>query len=183
MSIATDLADILRADAELTVLLPGGIFTDPLNPSDPVTKVAWMANPTTGVKRIRPSAVLLEPQEVDSPTNWHSERSFATDLWPELVLYAERSDMPAVFTAADERVMELLHGLPLFTYRTPSGTYGVGVYGNATYSAVEPYATGNADIAATGFRARPMEADELPGDVWTTYRRYRIQMVRHIAGV
>ena len=66
----------------------------------------------------------------------------------------EQRRIAAVLDAADERAMELLHGLRV----------------------------GTADIAATGYRARPLDADELPGDVWTTLRRYRVQMSRHIAG-
>lgn len=153
MSIVTDMISILRADAALATLLPGGIFSDPLSPSDPVTGAAWQANTVTGVKRLKPSLVMLEPQEVDSPVAVNPERRLDYDLWPECYFYAERWDRAATFGPADQRVMELLHGLRL----------------------------GNADISATGYRARPLNAGELPGDVWNIFRRYRVQTVRHIA--
>ena len=155
MTITADLLAILRADAELTALLPGGIFGDALDPDDDVTGAAWQAHPITGVKRLRPAAVLLEPQEVDRPLALNPGRRIDVDLWPELVFYAERGDVPATFGPADERAMELLHGIRV----------------------------GLADVSATGFRARPLNADELPGDIWTTFRRYRVQTVRHIAEV
>lgn len=154
MSIVTEMLAILKADAALVALLPGGIYSDPLSPTDPVTGAAWRAHPITGVKRLLPSIVLLEPQEVDSPVGRNPERRLDSDLWPECYFYAERPQMAATFDPADQRVMELLHKLRI----------------------------GNADIAATGYRARPLRADELPGDVWNTFRRYRVQTVRHIAG-
>jgi hypothetical protein len=153
MSIVDDMLTILRADAELTALLPGGMYSEPLSPKSPVTGTAWAAHSLTGVKRLRPSAVLLEPQEVDSPVGRNPGNRLDTDLWPELVFYAERADMAATFGPADERAMELLHG----QWR------------------------GLAEIKATGFRTRPLEADELSGDVWTVFRRYRVHLVRHIA--
>lgn len=154
MSIVTEMLAILKADAALVALLPGGIFDQPLSPTDPVTGAAWQPHPVTGVKRLKPSLVMLEPQEVDSPVGRNPERRLDVDLWPECYFYAERAQMAATFDLADQRVMELLHGLRI----------------------------GNADIEATGYRARPLRADELPGDVWNTFRRYRVQMVRHIAG-
>ncbi|MGI8404977.1 MAG: hypothetical protein ACR2OE_09490 [Thermomicrobiales bacterium] len=155
MSITTNLIAILNADAALVALLPGGIYSEPLSPKDPVTGAAWQANPMTGVKRLKPALVLLEPQEVDAPLGLNPERRLDVDQWPECYLYAERRDIAATFDPADQRVMELLHGRRI----------------------------GNADISATGYRARPLNADELPGDVWNTFRRYRVQTVRHIAGV
>lgn len=154
MSVTTDLLAILKADAALVALLPGGMYSEPLSPTDPVTGVAWQANAMTGVKRLKPSLVMLEPQEVDSPVGRNPERRLDSDLWPECYFYAERPQVAATFDPADQRVMELLHKIRI----------------------------GNADIEATGYRARPLSADELPGDVWNTFRRYRVQMVRHIAG-
>lgn len=155
MTVTEAMLAILRADAEFVALLPGGIHDRPLDPDDPETGAAWQAHPVTGVKRLLPSAVLLEPQEVDSPIGRNPGRRLDSDLWPELVFYAERADVSATFGAADERGMELLHGQHI----------------------------NNADIMATGYRARPLNADELPGDVWTTFRRYRAQVSRHIARV
>lgn len=152
MDVIAAMLAKLRADAELTSILVGGIFDQPLNPDDPITGQAWQPNPDTGVKRLRPAAVMLIPQEVNHPLALNPERRIDVDLWPELVFYAERGDMADTFDAADQRAMELLH-------RQRVGT---------------------ADIAATGYRARPIDADELPGDVWTTLRRYRVQAVRHI---
>lgn len=154
MTTIDDMLAIIRADAELATLLPGGIHGSPLDPDDPETGQAWRAHPVTGVKRLLPSAVLLEPQEVDSPVGLNPGRRLDSDLWPELYFYAERADMAATFTPADERAMELLHGQRI----------------------------GLADIDATGYRAPPLNADELPGDVWNIFRRYRVQTVRHIAG-
>lgn len=154
MSIVTAMLAILKADAALVALLPGGIYSDPLSPTDPVTGAAWQPNPVTGVKRLKPSLVMLEPQEVDSPVGRNPERRLDVDLWPECYFYAERPQMAATFDPADQRVMELLHEIRI----------------------------GNADIEATGYRARPLNADEVPGDVWNTFRRYRVQTVRHIAG-
>lgn len=154
MSITTDLIAILKADAALVTLLPGGIYSEPLSPTDPVTGAAWQPNPVTGVKRLKPSLVMLQPQEVDAPFGLNPERRLDSDLWPECYIYAERPQMAATFDPADQRVMELLHEIRI----------------------------GNADIEATGYRARPLSADELPGDVWNIFRRYRVQTVRHIAG-
>lgn len=155
MSVHSDMLTILQGDAELATYLPGRVWDRPLNPSDPAMKpVVWQAHPATGIPRLVPCAVLLAPQEVDSPTALNPGRRLDTDLWPELVLYAERGD-EAAFEMADERAMELLHN----------------------------QLVGGADVTATGYRARPLEADELPGDVWTTLRRYRAQRSRHITGV
>jgi hypothetical protein len=152
--VLSEILRILREDALLSSILVGGIYDQPLSPTDPVTGAAWQPNPVTGVKRLKPTIVLLEPQEVDSPVGRNPERRLDSDLWPECYFYAERAQMAATFDPADQRVMELLHGVQI----------------------------GNADIAATGYRARPLRADELPGDVWNTFRRYRVQTVRHIAG-
>lgn len=144
----------LQGDAEITGILPGGVWDRPINPNDDEMRdVVWQEHPLTGIRVLQPCAVLLPPQEVDSPVSLNPGRRLDTDLWPELVFYAERMHL-SVLDAADERAMELLHGLRV----------------------------GTADIAATGYRARPLDADELPGDVWTTLRRYRVQMSRHIAG-
>lgn len=151
MTATDDMRAILAADVELGTYLPGGIFKDPLDPASDVTGVVWQANPITGVKHLVPCAVLLEPQEVDSPIGRNPGRRLDSDIWPELVFYAEASDM-AVFEQADERAMELLHGQRI----------------------------GLVDISATGYRARPLEAPELPGNVWMTLRRYRGQRSRHI---
>lgn len=147
------MLDILQTDAELVAILPGGVYDAPLSPDDPVTGAAWQAHPITGVKRLLPAAVMLRPQEVDHPFGLNPGRRMDIDIWPELVIYAERADMPATFDAADQRAMELLHNQTI----------------------------GLADITATGYRARPLDADELPGDVWTTLRRYRVVLSRHIA--
>jgi len=155
MSVWGDMLAILQGDTEMASYLPGRIWDKPLNPSDPAMKtVVWQPHPVTGIPRLVPCAVLLAPQEVDSPFALNPGRRLDVDLWPELVFYAERADM-AVFEQADERGMELLHG----------------------------QLVGGADVTATGFRARPLEADELPGDVMTMFRRYRAQRSRHIAGV
>jgi hypothetical protein len=155
MSEWGDMLAILQGDAELASSLPGGIWDRPLSPTDPAMKdVVWVPNAITGIKHLRPCAVLLEPQEVDSPMALNPGRRLDSESWPELVLYAERADM-AVFEQADERAMELLHGRVI----------------------------GTTEIKATGYRARPLEADELPGDVWTTVRGYRAQRSWHIAGV
>lgn len=154
MSITGNLLTILKADSILTGLLPGGMFGVPLDPKNPVTAGAWVANPTTGIKRLRPCAVMIEPQEVDSPIGLNPGRRLDVDQWPELVFYAEATDMATTFDAADARAMELLHGQRI----------------------------GLADISATGYRARPLEADELSGNIWTTLRRYRAQLSRHIGG-
>lgn len=155
MTIMDDLRTILREDDALTLILPGGIFATPLNPDDPVTGAAWQPHPVTGIKRLLPCLVVLDPQEVDSPFGRNPGRRLDTDLWPELVFYARRGDVTATFEAADERAMALLHDLRI----------------------------GTADVAATGYRARPLEADELPGNVMTIFRRYRVQRSRHIAEV
>jgi hypothetical protein len=154
MTVTDDIRALLIADATLTGYLPGGIHDLPLDPADAVTGLAWKSHPVTGVKRIQPCAVLLEPQEVDSPVGRNPGRRLDSDIWPDLVFYAERSEWNAI-ELADQRAMNLLHGQRI----------------------------GLADISATGYRARPLEADELPGHVWTTLRRYRGQMVRHLAGV
>jgi hypothetical protein len=155
MTDTDDMRAILAADAEMTSYLPGRIWDRPLNPADPDMKdVVWVAHPVTGVKRLVPCAVLLEPQEVDSPFGLNPGRRLDTDIWPELVFYAPLSEWSAI-EQADERGMELLHNQLI----------------------------GTTDISATGYRARPLEADELPGDVWSTLRRYRGQRSRHIAGV
>lgn len=146
---------ILRDDPVLHTLLPGGIHDQPLDPDDPVTGQVWQPHPVTGVKRLVPCAVMLQPQEVDAVFGLNPGRRLDVELWPELVFYAERRDMAAAFDAADSRAMGLLHTLRV----------------------------GNADITATGYRAAPLDADELPGDVWTTLRRYHVQTVRHIAEV
>jgi hypothetical protein len=91
---------------------------------------------------------------VDSPIGLNPGRRLDVDQWSELVFYAEAIDMAATFDAADARAMELLHGQRI----------------------------GLADISATGYRARPLEADELSGNIWTTLRRYRMQLSRHIGG-
>ena len=155
MTVTDGLRAILQADAGLATILPGGIYGQPLSPSDPVTGAAWVANSTTGIKRIRPCAVVLEPQEVDDPRGRNPERRLDSELWPEVVFYAEAAGMATAFALADARVMELWHGRRI----------------------------GLADIAASGYRARPLEADELPGNVWTTFRRYRVRLVRHIVEV
>jgi hypothetical protein len=154
MSITGDLRTILKADPVLTGILPGGIFGVPLDPKGTETKDAWVANPQTGIKRLRPCAVMLDPQEVDSPFGLNPGRRLDVDQWPELVIYAEATDMEATFDPADTRAMELLHGQRI----------------------------GLAEITATGYRARPLEADELSGNIWTTLRRYRAQLSRHIGG-
>lgn len=154
MSVTSDLITIARADAELMTYLPGGIYAQPLSPDSPVTGTAWQPSLVTQVKRLRPCAVLLEPQEVDDARGLNPERRLDVELWPEFVIYAERADM-AAFELADGRAMELWHGQRI----------------------------GLADIAATGYRARPLEADELPGNVWTIFRRYRVTLSRHIAEV
>lgn len=144
---------ILRDDPVLAELLPGGIHDRPLDPDDEVTGRVWQPHPVTGVERLVPCAVLLPPQEVDHPRGLNPDRRLDVDCWPELVFYAERRDMAATFDAADLRAMELLHGRHI----------------------------GLADITATGYRAALLDADELPGDVWTTFRRYRAELSRHIA--
>ena len=144
---------LLQADPVLTALLPGGIYTRPLDPDDDVTGQAWQPS-ATGIPTLQPSAVMLMPQEVDHPFGVNPGRRLDVDLWPELVFYAERRDM-AVFDAADSRAMALLHGRHI----------------------------GLAEITATGYRAAPLDADELPGDVWTTLRRFRVVLSRHIAEV
>jgi len=151
MSVHDALLTILRGDAELAALLPGGIHDTPLTATTPG---AWVADPLTQVKRLQPCAVMLAPQEVDHPFGLNPGRRIDIDLWPDLYVYAERADMAATFDAADSRAMELLHGLRLDL----------------------------ADIDATGHRGAPLSADELPGDVWHIYRRYRVQTVRHIQG-
>jgi hypothetical protein len=155
MSVTDDMRAILAADATFMALLPGGLYGEPLDPASPVTGAAFVITPPSTVKRLRPCAVLLEPQEVDDPRGRNPERRLDAELWLELVLYAERGAMAATFDPADVRAMALLHGQQL----------------------------GLADVTATGYRARPLEADELPGNVWTTLRRYRARLVRHIAGV
>ena len=149
----TDILTILRDDPVMQSLLPGGIYDSPLDPDDPETGQAWQPHPVTGVKRLVPCAVMLPPQEVDHPLGLNPGRRIDVDFWPELVFYAERRRVEDTFDAADERAMELLHGRRI----------------------------GLADIEATGYRAALLDADELPGDVWTTLRRYRVQTVRHIA--
>ena len=155
MTVIDDMRGILAADATLMALLPGGIHDRPLDPDDPVTAGAWaVVNPATGVKRLWPAAVLLEPQEVAHPFGRNPERRLDVDLWPDLTFYAPAGDM-ATLEAADERAMALLHKTRM----------------------------GLADIAATEFRAAPLRADELPGEIVTFFRRYRVQTVRHIAEV
>lgn len=148
-TVMDELRAILNGDTTMMGLLPGGVLDAPITTQTPVV---WKTNPITGVKVIRPVGVLLEPQEVDSPFGLNPRRRLDTDLWPELYLYAEFSDMADVFDAADDRAMELLHRQRIDL----------------------------SDIEATGFRARPLEADELPGHVWHIFRRYRVQTVRHL---
>lgn len=114
----------------------------------------WTADPVTGIKSLNPTAVLLEPQEVAAPFGLNPGRRL--DVWqePELYLYADHSDV-ALFDAADARAMELLHGQRV----------------------------GLADIEATPYRARPLVAEELPGNIWHIFRRYRVMTVRHIQEV
>jgi hypothetical protein len=151
MSVTAQLRTILQGDSLLAGLLPGGIHGEPITAS---TAGVWLVHPQTGIKRLRPCAVMLDPQEVDSPIGLNPGRRLDVDQWPELVFYAEATDMAETFDPADARAMELLHGQQI----------------------------GLAEISATGSRARPLEADELPGNVWTTLRRYRAQLSRHIGG-
>lgn len=150
-----EVMDLLRDDTTLMDLLPGGLYDQPLNPDDATTGQAWHADSLTGILRLQPCAVMLRPQEVDHPLALNPGRRVDVDLWPELVFYAERPDVADTFDAADGRAMMLLHTRHI----------------------------GNADITATGYRAAPLDADELPGDVWTIARRYRVQTVHHIAEV
>lgn len=155
MSVHGDLLAILRGDAALTAMLPGGIYGNPLDPNDPETGAAWVPNPVTGVKRLQPAGVMLPPQEVDHPFGLNPGRRLDLDLWPDLYLYGEGADALDVLNAADERAMALLHGRHI----------------------------GLAEVRATGFRAAPLVADELPGHVMSTYRRFRVVTVRHIQEV
>jgi len=155
MTTAEDMRTILREDLAFATLMIGGVYDRPLSPGDPITGAAWQPHPMTGVKRLLPSAVMLDPQEVDMPLGLNPGRRLDVEQWPELVLYAARGDVAATFDPADQRAMELLHNQRI----------------------------GLADVAATGYRARPLDADELPGDVWTIFRRYRVRLVRHILEV
>lgn len=151
MTVVDAMRDILRGDATLSALLPGGIFDVPLDPDDSRTADAWLAHPVTNVPHLQPCAVLLEPQEVESTANWRTERAFAVDQWPDLHIYAEIAER-ARLDAADARAMTILH-------RTFIGV---------------------AEISATAFRGPLLIQDELPGEVWSTLRRFRIQTVRHV---
>jgi hypothetical protein len=155
MSVIDDMLTILRADTVFAGLMPGGVFDRPLDPSDPVTNVAWAAHPLTGVKRLRPAAVMLPPQEVDHPFGLNPGRRVDFDLWPDLYLYAEGDGARDILDQADERAMALLH----------------------------EHHIGLAEVRATGHRAAPLEAPELPGHVIHSYRRFRIVTVRHIQEV
>ena len=141
----------LRNDAQLSAILPGGIYDRELDPNDAITGAAWVLHPETGVPHLAPCAVLIEPQEVDSTTGYRWEKSRAYDVWPDVYIYAELGDVSATFDAADARIMKLLHDTRV----------------------------GTATIEATGFRAAPLRSDELPGDVRHIIRRFRVQAVRH----
>lgn len=114
----------------------------------------WEEDPVTGIKALQPTAVLLEPQEVAAPFGLNPGRRLDTWQEPELYLYGGRSALGDL-DSADARAMALLHGQRL----------------------------GLAEVTATPYRARPMPADELPGDIWHIFRRYRITAVRHIQEV
>lgn len=118
------------------------------------TGTMWQADPITGIKAMQPTAVLLEPQEVAAPFGLNPGRRL--DIWqePELYLYGDRGVIDTLM-AADERAITILHGRRF----------------------------GLAEIVATPYRARPLIADELPGDIWHIFRRFRITTVRHIQEV
>lgn len=150
MTAIATMRDILRADTTYTGIITGGVLSEPLTTD---TDGAWTdPDPTTGIRTLKPTAILLDPQEVDSPFGLNPARRLDTTLFPELYTYAPRSLMAATFDAADNRAMALLHEVT----------------------------DGLATITATGFRARPLEADELPGDIMQTFRRYRIELSRHL---
>lgn len=155
MDAFTELLAILRDDDVFTGLMAGGVFEIPLDPNDPVTSQGWQRHPLTGVKRLQPAAVMLRPQEVDMPFALNPGRRLDLDLWPDLYLYAEGPDALDVLNEADARAMALLHGRHI----------------------------GLAEVRATGHRGVTLPADELPGHVMHTYRRFRISTVRHIQEV
>ncbi len=150
MTVTDELRTMLREDPTFSGIMTGGVLAEPLT----ATGSMWVPDPVTGIKTLKPTAVLLEPQEVPAPFGLNPGRRL--DIWqePELYLYVDHSDA-SLFDVADARAMELLHGQRV----------------------------GLADIEATPYRARPLVAEELPGNIWHIFRRYRVTTVRHIQEV
>lgn len=111
----------------------------------------WAVDPVTGIKQLQPTAVALQPQSIDAPLGLNPGRRL--DVWqePDVYFYADRASLPTLY-AADERLAELWHGQVI----------------------------GTDEVEVTGYLAPPLDADELPGDIWQIYRRYRIRRSWHI---